>query len=158
MGGVKHGVVIVLVPFLELGSDQVEKSIVSDHNIESYHIDEHRGIDAKALRDRYDAMDNNKMAYTTIMLYISPSSLAINKHTGKPSPWIRFIQKIVDCGHLSLFCIDKAHYVHQNGRHFRPDFLITVDKIKIMIDSSIIFIPAIAMSATICSTDRKNCG
>ena len=155
MGGVKHRVVIVLVPLLGLGSDQVEKSIVSDHNIESYHIDEHHGIDAKALRDRYDAMDDDEIAYTTIMVYISPSSLAINKHTGKPSPWIRFIQKIVDRGHLSLFCIDKAHYVHQNGRHFRPDFLIVVDNIKIMIHSSIIFIPVIAMPATLCSIDRK---
>jgi hypothetical protein len=34
VGAVKRGVVVVLVPLLGLGSDQVEKSIVADHKIE----------------------------------------------------------------------------------------------------------------------------
>ena len=68
MGAVKRGVVVVLVPLLGLSSDQVEKSIVADHNVVTYHINEHRGMDAVALRYRIDAIDDNKMAITTIML------------------------------------------------------------------------------------------
>ena len=65
-------------------------------------------MDAVALRDRID-----KMAITTLMLFVSPSLLAVNKKSGKPSTWICFIQKIVDCGHMPLLYIDEAHYVQQ---------------------------------------------
>ena len=33
VGAFKRGVVVVLVPLLGLGSDQVEKSIIADHEI-----------------------------------------------------------------------------------------------------------------------------
>ena len=91
---------MVIMPLLGLGRDQVDKPIVS---IESYHIDEHRGIDDKALKNCIKDIDDEEMAITTIMLFESPSSLATNQLSGKPSPWIQFIQNIVDCGHLSLF-------------------------------------------------------
>ena len=47
----RRKVSIFLVPLIGLGSDQVSKASRPDHNIEAYHIDEHHGIDAKALRD-----------------------------------------------------------------------------------------------------------
>ena len=154
VGVVKQGVVVVLVPLLGLGIDQVEKSIIAGHKIEAYHIDEHRGVDATALKNRIEAIDDEEMAITTIMLFISPSSLAKNQLSGKPSPWIQFIQNIVNRGHLSLFCIDEAHYVYQNGRHFRPNFLTAIDSIKTMVESSVICTPMIAMSDTVCLIDQ----
>ena len=47
---------MVFVSLLGLGCDQVDKVIVFGHNVEVYHIDEHWGIDDKALRDCIDAM------------------------------------------------------------------------------------------------------
>lgn len=45
-----HGVAIILVPLIGLGSNQVEKTIVVDHNVEAYHADEHKQLNGKLLR------------------------------------------------------------------------------------------------------------
>ena len=42
---VKCRVMAILVPLVGLDSDQVEKSVVSDHNIEAYHADEYEDQD-----------------------------------------------------------------------------------------------------------------
>ena len=39
----RHGITIVLVPLLGLGSDQVKKASRVDKCIHAYHVDEHRG-------------------------------------------------------------------------------------------------------------------
>ena len=46
---VKHRVTVILVPLDGLGSDQGAKSVVSDHNIEAYHVDEHKSQDIPVL-------------------------------------------------------------------------------------------------------------
>ena len=120
---------------LGLGGDQIDKTIVSDHNVEPYHIDEHRGYDAKALRGRIDAMDDKEMDNATIMLFVSPASLAVSKNLGKSLRWILFIPQIVERAHMSFFYLNKAHFVQQNGRHFRLDFLTAVDDIKQFVES-----------------------
>ena len=150
----KRGVVVVLVPLLGLGSNQVEKSITADHKVKAYHIDEHRRMDPVALRDRIYAIDDDKNGHYHYYALCISFLLADNKLSGKPSPWICFIRKIVDHGHMSLFCIDKARYVQQNGGHFRPEFLMAINNIKLMVESSRIFTPIIIMSATVCSIDR----
>ena len=53
-----------------------KKSIIADHNIEAYRIDEHQGMDTIALRNCIDAINDNKMAITTITLLVLPSSSA----------------------------------------------------------------------------------
>ena len=55
---------------------------------------------------------------------------------------------------ISLFCIDEAHAVQQNGRDFRPEFVEATNKMKHFIDASPTFILVIAMSATLCEIDR----
>ena len=37
------GLVVVVVQLIGLGSDQVGKTMVPERNVESYHIDEHKG-------------------------------------------------------------------------------------------------------------------
>jgi len=56
VASLRGGVAIVLVPLIGLGSDQVEKSTVVEHNVEAYHADEHKGRDGDALRQRLRAM------------------------------------------------------------------------------------------------------
>ena len=76
MAAVKRKVMVILVPLVGLGSDQVAKSVVSDHNVEAYHVDEHKGQDAYDLRDCLLRlrMDDKEMDNISIILYISPSS------------------------------------------------------------------------------------
>ena len=40
-------VIVVIIPLLGLGSNQVDKVIVSDHNVEAHYIDEHRDAMSK---------------------------------------------------------------------------------------------------------------
>jgi hypothetical protein len=49
---IKHGVMLDLVPLLELGCDQVAKGFQQEHSrVDVYHLDEHQGHDFIALRD-----------------------------------------------------------------------------------------------------------
>ena len=43
---IRHGIAVILVPLIGLGTDQVEKAIVLEHNAEAYHIDEHKHLGA----------------------------------------------------------------------------------------------------------------
>ena len=69
----------MLVSLLGLGSDQVEKATVHEHNVEAYYIDEHRGVDAEHLRTQINAIGTDEWNGTTILLFISPASLSDNK-------------------------------------------------------------------------------
>ena len=50
VGALRRRVIIVLVPLIGLGSDQVSKAISIKHNTEAYHINEHKGDDALYFR------------------------------------------------------------------------------------------------------------
>ena len=66
--------IMVLVPLLGLGSDKVDDAIIiTDHKVKAYHIGKHQRIYDTALRDRIDAIDENQMDITTIMLFVSSS-------------------------------------------------------------------------------------
>ena len=93
MGAIKQVVVMVLVPLLGLGSHHVKKFVVAEHNIKAHYIDEHQGMDAVALRDCTGTIDDNEMAITTIIPFVSPSSLATNKLSGKPPPGFALFRK-----------------------------------------------------------------
>ena len=72
----------------------------------------------------------------------------------KPLPWIDYINGLCLRGLVSLITIDEAHYVHHNGRHIRPDFLIAMATMKQFVKSSPVFLRVIAMSASMCDIDR----
>ena len=45
IGVLRWAVYIYLVPLIGLGSDQVEGATFIDHNLEPYHVDEHKNKD-----------------------------------------------------------------------------------------------------------------
>ena len=47
-----RGIAIIRVPLIGIGSDQVEKAIVVDHNVEACHADKHKQLDGLLLWDR----------------------------------------------------------------------------------------------------------
>ena len=119
---IRRGVTIVLVPLIGLGSDQVEKATVLDHNVEAYHIDEHKQLDARAVRDRLNHLSVSEANSTTILLFMSPQSL--KRDPKRPNAgWYGVIASLARRGLVSLFCIDEAHTVQQCGRNFRPEFV-----------------------------------
>ena len=149
----KRRVTVVLVPLIGLGSDQVQKSCFYDSNIESYHIDEHRGQDAIDLRDRLMNMTEAEMNVTSIILYLSPSALCRDSGIGVGG-WVGLLQTLSARGFISQFCIDEAHSVEQSGRAFRPEFVTAVTNIRTFIANSPRYITTIAMSATLRRVDR----
>ena len=52
VGSLLTGITLTMVPLVGLGSDQVNKCSNDVNYIEGYHLDEHRGSDARLLRDR----------------------------------------------------------------------------------------------------------
>ena len=113
-----HGVSIVLVPLLGLGSDQVSKANNQEQNVEAYHLDELRGQDFHTLCERLMIVPHQRITDQTIILYTSPQSLA------KTSPWFPTIECLVRHGCISSFTGDEAHEIVRVGRPtgFRPVF------------------------------------
>ena len=75
VAAVKRQVTVVLVPLVGLGSDQVAKSMMPDHNVEAYHVDEHKCQDVYDLWGHLLNMDDEERDNISIILYISPSTL-----------------------------------------------------------------------------------
>ena len=71
-----NGVTVVLVPLIGLGSDQVKKASVPEHNVEAYHVDEHKFEDARKLRTHLQSLSDDEAKNVTIILYMSPQFLA----------------------------------------------------------------------------------
>ena len=59
VGSLRWGVCIYLIPLIGLESDQVERAMVIEHNIELYHIDEHKNEDARLLITSQSGSINN---------------------------------------------------------------------------------------------------
>ena len=75
IASMRRGVSIIQVPLLGLGTDQVAKAIQVDVNIEAWHIDEFRGPNGRALRQRLMAYTQVQRDNMSIILYMSPRSL-----------------------------------------------------------------------------------
>ena len=109
------------MPFVGLVSDQVEKVIVVDHNVEAYHADKHKQLDGQLLRDRLLGMKADEIKHIIAIVYLP--ALAMKKE----SPWFSTIAELARRGHISMIYIDEAHYVYQSGRCFRKAFTIAVE-------------------------------
>ena len=148
VGSLRCGVAIMLVPLIGLGSDQVSKACKFEQNIEAYHLDEHRGDDAHALRTRLESIHPVERDNVTVFLFLSPQSLATN------SSWFPTIAHLAKKGYISLYCIDEAHCIEQQGRHFRPEFISAVTNIGVLYKMMPKPCPRIAMSATFRQADQ----
>ena len=93
------------------------------------------------------------MSFISIVLYLSPASLCCTSGL-RMGRWVGLIETFAWQGHVSLFFIDKAHCVQQSGQNFRPKFITAVNKMKLFVQSSPIYVIAIAMSATFHKIDR----
>jgi len=145
---IRRGIVIVLVPLIGLGSDQVEKAQFTDHNVEAYHIDEHKGADATKLRCRLEGLDDEEIEHVSCVLYFSPQGL---------KNWSSTLNKLAARGYISSFVIDEAHTVELCGRSFRPVFIEAVQMIPELIKLMPHPVPRILMSATFQKEERDKC-
>ena len=143
----QRGIVLILVPLIGLGSDQVSKAENEENRIEAYHIDEHRYDDLTLLRNRLDGMTIDDVENTTILLFCSPQSMQ------KSSRWYPMLKQLKNNGFISFVCIDEAHCVAINGRSFRPEFNDAMDFISSVLKSNE-HIPMLAMSATFKECDQ----
>ena len=96
---------INLVPLIRLGSDQVDKATVTEHNAEAYHADEHKSKDGYYLRQRLLGASDDEMSEILIMLHLSPSKLTTK------SGWMPILKRLAQRGFISLISIDEAHTV-----------------------------------------------
>jgi len=145
----RRGIAVILVPLLGLGSDQVNKTMIIEKNIESYHIDEHRLEDATLLRERLRSLTAKERENISIQLYLSPLALA------EGSEWMPILRNLAQKDFICLLCIDEAHYIEQQGRCFRPEFNVAVEQMKVLYDMMPIKGPVIAMSATYRKVDQQ---
>ena len=71
------------------------------------------------------------------------------------SNWFHVLKDIASKGHISIICIDEAHYVQQAGRSFRMEFVEAVESIAELLRKMPNPVPCIAMSATFTECDRN---
>ena len=145
---IRRGIAIILVPLIGLGSDQVEKAIVVDHNVEAYHADEHKQLDGQLLRARLLGMEEDEIQHISAIVFLSASALK------EESPWYSTIAELSRRGNISMLCIDEGHYVYQSGRSFRTDFTIAVENMSKLMDLMPRPVPRLVMSATLRQCDR----
>ena len=75
VGILQPTVCIYLVPLIGLGSDQVERATVTKHNIDPYHVDEHRNEDARLFTTRLENMTKEEAKHITITLFLGPNAM-----------------------------------------------------------------------------------
>jgi superfamily II DNA helicase RecQ len=141
-----QGITLVLVvPLLGLGCDQVAKSFRLEQKVEAYHLDKHRGPDFIALRDRL--LKIRKKRSQSIILFTSPQ--ALKKH----SDWHPVFKLLFSRQLFTLLVIDEAHCVERQGRSFRPEFKDGLQEFS-KIANSFLDISIVAMSATFRANDQ----
>ena len=110
---IRCGVAIVIVPLIGLGSNQVDKPVLLEHNNgEAYHADEMKSVNTKLLCERLLGATDAEVGNISVMVYILPQGLS------GESSWLKLFEVLAKRGHLSLFCVDKAHNVEQAGDGF----------------------------------------
>ena len=73
----RGGVAVYLDPLLGLAADQVDRATITEHNLEGYHVDEHKRDDERLLMERLSAYnsDGEEARHVGISLFIGPKSL-----------------------------------------------------------------------------------
>jgi superfamily II DNA helicase RecQ len=92
-------------------------------------------------------MDEAKDSCT--ILFVSPQKLAPD------SAWFALFESMAKRDLFSLFCINEAHAVHQDGRAFRTQFNDAVTGIKQLHSLQSNPVPRLIMSATLRPEDQK---
>ena len=90
-----------LEPLIGLATDEVDRATVQEHDKDTYHCN-------------YNS-DGEERKHVVINLFIGPKALT-------SASWKKLLKDLARKSLLSIFIIDKAHYVKQSGRHFRPEF------------------------------------
>jgi len=142
MAVIKGGVAVVLVPLIGIGSDQVDKATIIEHNLHSYHGEEHKFEYAIALRDRLESLVQEELEENVIYLYLGPNAFS------EDSGWYGILSNLAKKGFISLICIDEAHTIEQSGRSFCPEFITAVTNIAMLKKLMPTPVPTIAMRAT----------
>ena len=84
-----------------LGRNQVEKAYVMEHNVEPYHVNEHRNEDAWLLITRLEHKNKEETKHVTIKLFLGPNAMT---STG----WGPVFDGLAKQGLISFFYIDEA--------------------------------------------------
>ena len=79
VGVLRQAVCIYLVPLIGLGSDQVERATVIEHNLELYHVDEHKNEDAWLLISRLEHMTKEEAKHVTNKLFLGLNAMTSTK-------------------------------------------------------------------------------
>jgi hypothetical protein len=104
---------LIMVHLVGLRSDQVNKSSNDDKLIEAYHLDKHRGINGKALRDHLLSLNKQEANHVSI-LYALPQTLQVCIF------WYQCLLTHSSCNMIWLRVIDEAHTVAKDGHSFQP--------------------------------------
>jgi superfamily II DNA helicase RecQ len=112
IGLLQTRVTLSVVPLVGLGSDEVNKSSNDDNLIETDHLDKHRGIDGKVLRDCLLSLNEQEANHVSIFLYASPQSLQVGTF------WCQCLLTLSSRNMIWLIVIDEAHTVAKDGCSF----------------------------------------
>jgi bloom syndrome protein len=145
----RRKVTLIMVPLHGLGSDQVDKSTLQEHNINAYYIDQHTRENEDLLHERLEGLTMDEAKDSCTILFVSPQKLAPD------SAWFALFESMAKRDLFSLFCIDQAHAVHQDGRAFRTQFNDAVVGIKQLHSLQSNPVPRLIMSATLRPEDQK---
>jgi superfamily II DNA helicase RecQ len=145
----RRKVTLIMVPLHGLGSDQVDKSTLREHNINAYYVDQHTRENEDLLRERLEGLTMDEAKDSCTILFVSPQKLAPD------SAWFALFESMARRNLFSLFCIDEAHAVHQDGRAFRTLFNDAVTGIKQLHSLQSNPVPRLIMSATLRPEDQK---
>jgi hypothetical protein len=121
---IRRKVTLILVPLHGLGSDQVEKSTLRDKGVTAYYLDQHKRENEEALKERLDRLTLEEAKVSSTILFVSPQVLVSD------SMWYHVLQSLAERNLFSLFCIDEAHSINQDGRAFRVQFNDAVKSIQ----------------------------
>jgi superfamily II DNA helicase RecQ len=138
-----------MVPLHGLGSDQVDKSTLREKGVNAYYIDQHKRANEAALRRRLEQLSIDEAKASCTILFVSPQVLAPD------SAWFALFESMAKRDLFSLFCIDEAHSVHQDGRAFRVQFNDAVKGIQTLHSLQSQSAPRLIMSATLRPEDQN---
>ena len=100
IASIRKGISISMVSLLGLESDQVSKAMYIKHGAEAYHMNEHWGEGSQSeLRNTVKNVNEEELCNVSIILYISPNSLAPN------TKWTSVLKGIASCDLVGQICM-----------------------------------------------------